>query len=107
MKKIALTAVAIAALSLGACQGPNKSGNASGNASANTSANASHNASGEAGHNTSGDGHSNASTVINNGLEGAGNLAAKTGDVLENTGRAALNEVKDAGKAIGNATDGR
>jgi hypothetical protein len=100
MKKIALTAVAAAALSLGACQAgtSNNSANAHGNASGNLSANASHNASGEAG-------HSNVSTVVNNGLQGAGNLASQAGDVIENGARATVNGVKEVGRDLSDGPD--
>ena len=98
MKKIALTAAAIAALGLGACQSRTANNSATANTSGNANANASHNASGEAG-------HSNVQTVVNNGLEGAGNLASEAGDVIENNARAAYNGVKEVGRDIADGPD--
>ena len=100
MKKIVLTAVAVAALSLGACQARTGNNSANANNSATANMSDSTNVSGDAG-----PGHSNAATVINNGLEGAGNLASQAGDVIENGARAAVNGVREVGRDIADGPD--
>jgi hypothetical protein len=87
MKKIALTAMAIAALGVGACQ--RTGGN---NSAHNNSVAADHGA------NTSEDhADGNASTVVENTLSSAGNGLSKAGDVIENTAGDAVNEVREIG----------
>lgn len=96
MKKIALTAMAIAALGVGACQ--RTGGN---NSATNNSAAADHGANTSEDHSTSG----NASTVVENTLSSAGNGLSKAGDVIENTASSAVNEVREVGRDIADGND--
>lgn len=96
MKKIALTAIAIAALGVGACQGT-----AGNNAAANTHNNAAeHDANTSAGHD-----NTTAGTTVDNTLDAAGNGLSRAGDVIENTASQAYNEVREVGRDIGDGSD--
>lgn len=96
MNKIALTAMAIAALGVGACQRTGGNNAATDNAAGNHS----DNASGEA------DGHRNVQTVIENGLDTAGNGLSKAGDVIESAAGSAINKGEEVVNDIADGPDG-
>lgn len=92
MKTIALTAMTIAALGLGACRAGTTNNSANANASSDADNGVIFNSSA-------------AQSTLQNAGQDIGNFASEAGDTIENGAKGAWNEVKEVARDIGDGRD--